>query len=85
MNRLVRLYAANLLTNEAILKASDDLTKLDFDEKNQLSDENLGIGDNTWVALAEVEQEHDIKPLLTSVRKFYLSSIKKMFLLGTHY
>ena len=76
MNRLVRLYAANLLTNEAILKANDDLTKLDFDENNQLSDENLGIGDSTWVALA---QEHDTKPLFTSIRKFYLSSIKKMF------
>ena len=78
MNRLVRLYAANLLTTEAILEATDNLTLLNFDAINQLPDENLGIGDNTWVALAEVEQEYDTKSFFTSVRKFYLSSIKKM-------
>ena len=48
MNRLVRLYAANILTNEAILEATDNLRLLNFDDTNQLApDENLGIGDNT--------------------------------------
>ena len=78
MNRLVRLYAANFLTNETILEASDKLTHLNFDATNQLPDENLGIGDNTWAALAVVEQEHDTKFFFASIRKFYLSSIKKM-------
>ncbi len=52
MNRLVRLYAANLMTNDAILEATDNLRLLNFDATNQLPDENLGIGDNTWVTLA---------------------------------
>ena len=88
MNRLVRLYAANLLTNEAILEANDNLRLLNFDAINQLSDENLGIGDNTWTALALVEQEHDKKSFFASIRKFYLPSIKKMlkkFPFGIHY
>ncbi len=75
MNRLVRLYAANLMTNDAILEA---MRLLNFDATNQLPDENLGIGDNTWVTLAVVEQEHDTKSFFASIRRFYLSSIKKM-------
>lgn len=78
MNRLVRLYAANLLTKEAILEANDNLKLLKFDNDKQLSNENLGIGDNTCVAIAAVEEEHDIKPFFFSIRNFYLSSIKKM-------
>lgn len=45
---------------------------------NQLPDENLGIGDNTWVELAVVEEEHDTKSFFASIRRFYLSSIQKM-------
>ena len=78
MNRLVRLYAANILTKEAILEATDNLKLLNFSTTNQLPDENLGIGDNTWVALATVEQEHDTKPFFDSIRRFYISSMKKM-------
>ena len=78
MSRLVRLYAANVLTNDSILKAGDNLKQLDFGESSQLSDENLGIGDNTWVVLAEVEEEHDTKPFFSSVRKFYLATTKKV-------
>ena len=47
MNRLVRLYAANLLTTDAILAANDNLTLLSFETSSQLSNENLGIGDST--------------------------------------
>ncbi len=78
MNRLVRLYAANLMTNDVILEATDNLRLLNFDATNQLPDENLGIGDNTSVTLAVVEQEHDTKSFFASIIRFYLSSIKKM-------
>ncbi len=76
MSCLVRLYAANVLTNDTILKAGDNLKQLDLGESSQLSDENLGIGDSTWAVLAEVEEEHDTKPFFSSVRKFYLATIK---------
>ena len=64
MSRLVRLYAANFLENRAIFAAGDNLGNLNFDENNELSDENLGIGDDTksWASLAELEAEHDPKP-----------------------
>ena len=75
MNRLVRLFAANLLKNDAILKARNNLTLLSFAGSDQLPDESLGIGEKTWVALAEIEAEHDIKPFLSAVRKFYTASI----------
>ena len=78
MNRFVKLYAANLLKKEALLEASDNLRLLNFDSSNQLSNENLGIGNSTWLVLAEVETEHDTKPFYVAVRKFYLATIKKM-------
>ena len=48
MNRLVRLYAAKILAKDTILDAGDDFKLLKFEKENQLSDENLGIGDSTW-------------------------------------
>lgn len=78
MNRLVRLYAANLLKNEAVLEASDQLRLLNFEADNQLSDENLGIGDSTWLVLAQIEEEHDTKPFFSAIRKFYIATIHKM-------
>jgi len=51
------------------------LKLLDFNATNQLSGVNLGVGDNTRVALAEAEQEHDTKSFFASNRRFYLSSI----------
>ena len=44
----------------------------------QVSDENLGIGTDTWARLAVYEQEEDPKPFYLVVRKFYLPTIKKM-------
>lgn len=85
MNRLVRLYAANLLTNDTILEATDNLTLLNFDSSSQLSDENLGIGDSSWLHVAEVEAEHDTKPFFTAVRKFYVATIKRNFHLGIRF
>lgn len=72
MCRLTRLYASNMLTVEAITAA---LSRLRFDSDNQLDDESLGIGTDTWGHLAELEEEHE---LFSAVRKFYIASIKKM-------
>ena len=78
MNRLVRLYASNFLTSDVILAASDNLRHLDFAEVNQLSNEDLGIGTETWLSIAELEATHDTAPFFEAVRGFYVSSTKKM-------
>ena len=49
------MYCKNLLTTESILAAGDNLTNLNCDENSQVSDENLGIGIDTWAHLAEYE------------------------------
>jgi hypothetical protein len=49
MNRLVRLYASNFLTSDTILAANDNLRLLNLSEENQLSNEDLGIGTETWM------------------------------------
>jgi hypothetical protein len=61
-----------------ITDASGNLTLLSTAKEDQLPDENLGIGDDTWTCLAELEIEHDITPFLKSVRKFYCLSVQKM-------
>ena len=72
MCRLVRLYASNILKKKAILEVGDDLKKLKLDASSQVTDEHLGIGDDTWVSVADLEQEYDTKPFFSAVRKFYL-------------
>ena len=47
MSRLVRLYASNLLKPECIVAVGDDLSQLNLATRNQLADENLGLGDAT--------------------------------------
>ena len=74
--QLTKLYCKNLLTTEAILAADDNLTLLNFDRDSQVSDENIGIGTDTWACLAVNEQEEDPKPFLLAVCKFYLATIK---------
>ena len=76
ITRLVKLYAANVLTTASIQAAGENLKHLKFD--SQLEKEHLGIGTDTWVAVAELEQEHDTKPFFEAVRKFYVKSIQKM-------
>ena len=78
LNCFVRLYAANLLTTDAILAANDNITLLSIDTSSQLSNENLAIGDSTWITLAQVEVEHDIKPFLVAVTKLYFVPIQKV-------
>ena len=85
MNRLVRLYVSNILTIDTILAANDNLWVLDFAEDNQVPNEDLGIGTETWVSIAQLECTHDTAPFFEAVRGFYVSSTKKMlnkFLFG---
>lgn len=78
MNRLVRLYASNFLTSDTILAANDNLRNLEFAEENQVSNEDLGIGTETWMTIAELEATHDTAPFFNAVRAFYVNSTKKM-------
>ena len=59
MNRLVRLYASNLLKPATILAVGDNLSILSFARTGQLLDENLGLGDNTWLHISDLEEEQD--------------------------
>ena len=72
MCRLLRIYAGNFLKKEAILAVGDKLKELKLDSSNQVPDEHLGIGTETWTSVAELEQEYDTKPFFSAVRKFYL-------------
>ena len=78
MNRLVRLYASNLLKPETIVAARDNLSHLSFAYTEQLADENLGLGNDTWVYLSGIEEEFDPKPFYKAVREFYVATLKKM-------
>ena len=78
MNRLVRLYASNLLKTETIIAAGDDLTKLSFVNTGLLADENLGLGNDLWVHLGSMEEEYDPSSLYRAVRSFYVASLQKM-------
>ncbi len=77
-SRLVRLYASNVLKPESITAVGEDLGKLSFASANQLADENLGLGDSTWAALSEMEEEFDTKPFYQAVLDFYVASWNKM-------
>ncbi len=43
------------------------------------ADESLSIGIDTWVCVAELEKEMDMKPFFSAVKQFYLATLKKMF------
>lgn len=78
MCRLTRLYAANLLKADTITSVGSNIHLISLERENQLDDENLGVGSNTWLSIAELEEEHDTKPFFTAIRNFYVASIKKM-------
>ncbi len=42
-------------------------------------DENLSIGDETWLCISALEQEMDIKPFFQHVKAFYSAALQKMF------
>ena len=71
MSRLVRVYASNLLTREAILSVGEDIQNLDLEDRyGQVQDENLGIGSATWTCLHELEAEYDLKPFSVQFKAF---------------
>ena len=72
------MYASNFLTSDTILAANDNLRLLDLAEENQVTNEDLGIGTETWMSVAELESTHDTAPFFEAVRGFYVSSTKKM-------
>ena len=72
------MYASNLLMPESITAVNNDLSELNFAPTNQLADENLGLGDDTWACLSEMEEDFNIKPFFKAVRDFYIASLKKM-------
>lgn len=63
MGRLVRLYAGNLLKREVILVAGDKLKEMKMDASSQVTNELLGIGNDTWVNVAELEQGPSVHSL----------------------
>ena len=70
-SRLVRLYASNLLTREAILSVGEDIQNLDLEDRyGQVQDENLGIGSAAWTCLHELETEYDLKPFSVQFKAF---------------
>ena len=50
-----------------------------FGLNNLKQNESLGIGDDTWVCISELEEEIDVTPFFIAVRKFYLATLEKMF------
>lgn len=78
MTRLVRIYASNLLKPEAIIAAGGNLSSLSLASTDQLTNENLGLGDETWACISSLEEEQDVRPLYCAVRKFYVATVIKM-------
>ena len=78
MCRLTKLYAANLLKADAISSVGSNIHQISLERENQLDNENLGVGSDTWLCIAEFEEEHDTKPIFTAVRNFFVASLKKM-------
>lgn len=78
MSRLVKLFASNLLKPECIVAVGVDLSKLSYIDTDQLEDENLGLGNETWACISGIEGEFDPKPFYKAVRSFYIASLQKM-------
>ena len=80
MGRLVRLYAFSLLTPDVIKATENKLGSRNLETRGQLADENLGIGNDTWVHLTELEEEHNVKPSCAAVRNWYVATINRILL-----
>ena len=72
MSWLVCLYASNLLKIDVIKVAENNLSTLNLASGGQLADENLGIGDDTWVLIAQLEGKADPRPFYRPVRQFHV-------------
>ena len=62
MSRLVRLYASNLLKPECIVAVGNDLSKLNLATRNQLANENCGLGDATTWTYLDLWMEEELDP-----------------------
>ena len=78
MSRLVRLFASNLLKPEAIVAAGENLSILSMATTDQLPNENLGLGDDTWAFISSLEEEQDVTAFFRAVRSLYVASLTKM-------
>lgn len=80
INRLVRIYAVNVLTQNSVLQVGDKIHTVDLDNsENHKPDESISIGTDTWVCVSELEEEMDMKPFFSAVKQFYMTTLKKMF------
>ena len=80
MSKLVRLYAQTCSNQrQSLLLVTTLPISACMDRESQLADETLDIGNDTWVCLAELQEDTDIKPFFTAVRNFYTSTIHKKF------
>ena len=43
-----------------------------------VSNKDLGIGDDMWASVSDLEHLHDTAPFFEAIRGFYVSSMKKM-------
>ena len=72
MSRLVRLFASNLLMPEAIDAAGETFNILSMTTTDQLPNENLGLGDDTWAFISSLEEEQDVTLFCRAVHSFYV-------------
>ena len=63
---------------DVILAAGNVLSTLSLDSEGEVPGENLGIGNDTWVLITQLEEYADPKPLNSDIRQFYVATIKKM-------
>ena len=63
-----------MLKSEAIVAAGDNLSELNLQNEAQLLDEHLGMGDNKWSCVAELQAEHDIMQVGHTNSIFWCSS-----------
>ena len=75
---LLHFYLSNLIKSR-VLRSTDDLTTIAYDDiRNQLSNEELGVGTSTLLLLAEFQHEVEATPIET---RFFLplgSFIRKL-------
>ncbi len=65
ISRLVRIYAVNILTQQSVLQAGDNLHTIGLNDRTNLKPyESEGIGDNSWASVSELEKELNIAPFL---------------------
>ena len=77
MSRLVRLYASDIL-KPYTTRTVDNFSHLSTDKKDQLADENKGVGKDTWAHRSAMEEDDDPKPFYTALCNFYIATLKML-------